>query len=148
MDKLMKNKMSIGIALGIVLLCIVIAIIGSMGPKKEPNNTMDENVSQTDEISETETESESEVESETETESETGTESSTETESESETEDEEDEYINFAIADVDSYVNVRTEPNTDCQIVGKMYDGAVAQILETVGEGDDQWFRSTSASPN
>ena len=142
MDKLMKNKMGIGIALGIVLLCIVIAIVGSMGSKKEPNNTMDENVSQTDEISETETESKSEVESETESE----TESSTEAESESETEDEEDEYINFAIADVDSYVNVRTEPNTDCQIVGKMYDGAVAQILETVGEGDDQWFRITSGN--
>lgn len=57
-----------------------------------------------------------------------------------------DEYENFAIADVDSYVNVRQEPNTDSEILGKLYDGAVAQILNTVGEGEDQWFQIISGS--
>lgn len=56
------------------------------------------------------------------------------------------EYQNFAIADVDSYVNVRQEPNTDCEVLGKLYDGAVAQILETVGEGENQWFKVISGS--
>lgn len=57
-----------------------------------------------------------------------------------------EEYANFAIADVDSYVNVRQEPNTDSEILGKLFDGAVAQILETVGEGEDQWFKVISGS--
>lgn len=57
-----------------------------------------------------------------------------------------DEYENFAIADVDSYVNVRQEPNTDSEVLGKIYDGAVAQILNTVGEGEDMWFQITSGN--
>ena len=59
---------------------------------------------------------------------------------------EDNEYVNFAIADVDNYVNVRKEPNTDAEILGKIYDGAVAQILETVGEGDNQWFQIVSGN--
>lgn len=62
------------------------------------------------------------------------------------TEESSDEYGNLAIANVEKYVNVRTEPNTDSEIVGKMYDNSVAQILETVGEGDDQWFQVVSGS--
>lgn len=58
---------------------------------------------------------------------------------------EESEYANLAIADVNAYVNVRKEPNTDCEVVGKMYDGAVAQILEVAGEQED-WFRITSGN--
>ena len=34
---------------------------------------------------------------------------------------EESEYANLAIANVDNYVNVRSAPNTDSEIVGKMY---------------------------
>ena len=60
--------------------------------------------------------------------------------------DEEDEYSNLAIADVHNYVNVRTEPDTTSQIVGKMYDGSVAQILDTVGEGEDKWFKVVSGN--
>lgn len=56
------------------------------------------------------------------------------------------EYVNFAIADVDKYVNVRQEPNTDSAILGKIYDGAVAQILTTVGEGENQWFQIISGN--
>lgn len=59
--------------------------------------------------------------------------------------EEESEYANLAIADVSDYVNVRTEPNTDSEIVGKIYDGAVAQILSVAGEAQD-WFRITSGN--
>lgn len=59
--------------------------------------------------------------------------------------DEEDEYANLAIADVRKYVNVRREPNTDSEIVGKIYNGAVAQILAVAGEEGD-WFQIVSGS--
>lgn len=58
---------------------------------------------------------------------------------------EEDEYANLAIADVNKYVNVRKEPNTDSEIVGKIYSGAVAQILAVAGDNDD-WFQIVSGS--
>lgn len=149
MDKLIKNKNVIGIAVGVICLCIIIVILGSSNPNKGTNNdATSEGISQTDGGTEIETGSGIETESGTETESEVETESETESETETESnpEDGDSEYKNFAIADVTDYVNVRTEPNTDCKIVGKLYDGAVAQILETVGEGDDQWFRITSGN--
>lgn len=59
--------------------------------------------------------------------------------------DAEDEYANLAIADVRKYVNVRREPNTDSEIVGKIYNGAVAQILAVAGEEND-WFQIISGS--
>jgi len=58
---------------------------------------------------------------------------------------EESEYANLAIADVSDYVNVRKEPSTDSEIVGKIYDGAVAQILEVAGE-DADWFQIVSGN--
>ena len=48
--------------------------------------------------------------------------------------------------DCTDYVNVRQEPNTDSAILGKIYDGAVAQILTTVGEGDEMWFQIISGN--
>ena len=57
----------------------------------------------------------------------------------------ENEYENFAIANVTDYVNVRSEPNTDSEIVGKIYDGAVAQILTVAGEQQD-WFQIVSGN--
>lgn len=57
----------------------------------------------------------------------------------------ENEYANLAIADVSDYVNVRSTPGTDGEIVGKIYDGAVAQIIESAGENQD-WFHVTSGS--
>ena len=57
----------------------------------------------------------------------------------------EDEYASLAIANVTNYVNVRTEPNTDSAVVGKIYDGAVAQILEVAGENRD-WFQIVSGN--
>lgn len=61
------------------------------------------------------------------------------------TEETESEYANFAIADVDNYVNVRNAPSTEGEIVGKIYDGAVAQVLATAGE-NDEWFQITSGN--
>ena len=55
------------------------------------------------------------------------------------------EYADIAIAQVDNYVNVRSEPNTDSAVVGKIYDGAVAQILDVAGE-DQDWFRIISGN--
>lgn len=57
----------------------------------------------------------------------------------------EDEYASLAIANVTNYVNVRTEPNTDSAVVGKIYDGAVAQILSVAGENQD-WFQIVSGN--
>jgi len=55
------------------------------------------------------------------------------------------EYADLAIAKVDSYVNVRDLPSTDGKILGKIYNGAVAHVIETAGE-DDDWFHVTSGS--
>lgn len=60
--------------------------------------------------------------------------------------DENEEYSDFAIADVDNYVNVRTAPNTDSEIVGRMYDGAVAQIQEEVEGEDGTWLMVISGN--
>lgn len=60
-------------------------------------------------------------------------------------EEPEDEYCNFAIADVSDYVNVRSAPSTEGDIVGKIYDGAVAEILNVAGEEED-WFQITSGN--
>ncbi len=59
--------------------------------------------------------------------------------------DEENEYANLALANVSDYVNVRSNPNTDSEIVGKIYDGAVAQILSLAGE-NDEWFQVISGT--
>ncbi|MCM1569055.1 MAG: SH3 domain-containing protein [Roseburia sp.] len=67
------------------------------------------------------------------------------TSSEEQEDTDENEYANLAIADVTDYVNVRSLPGTDGEIVGKIYDGAVAQIIETAGEKKD-WFHVTSGS--
>ena len=63
----------------------------------------------------------------------------------SETEQEESEYANLAIAQVSHYVNVRQEPNTESEILGKIYNGAVAQIQAVAGEEQD-WFQVISGS--
>lgn len=57
--------------------------------------------------------------------------------------EEESEYANLAIANVDDYVNVRNKPGTDGEIVGKIYDGAVAEVLGTAGDEED-WFQIVS----
>ena len=58
---------------------------------------------------------------------------------------EENEYADLAIANVDKYVNIRSIPSTEGQILGKIYNGAVAHIIETAGEEED-WLHVTSGS--
>lgn len=60
--------------------------------------------------------------------------------------DDENEYSNFAIANVDKYVNVRSETNTDAEIVGRMYDGAVAQIQNKLAGEDGEWLEVISGN--
>ncbi len=50
------------------------------------------------------------------------------------------EYQDLAIANVFDFVNVRSNPSTDAQIVGKIYNGAVAHVLGTAGPGLDWLF--------
>ena len=60
--------------------------------------------------------------------------------------DGEDEYADLAVARVDHYVNVRSGPDTEHEILGKMYDGSVAEILEYVEGEDGLWFRILSGN--
>lgn len=64
---------------------------------------------------------------------------------ESEEEAEESEYAKLAIANVDKYVNIRSIPSTDGKILGKIYKGAVAHIIEAAGE-DEDWLHVSSGS--
>lgn len=52
------------------------------------------------------------------------------------------EYENIAVSRCLSYVNVRDLPSTDGDIVGKIYDGCAATILERV----DDWYRIESGN--
>lgn len=53
------------------------------------------------------------------------------------------EYADIAIAQVDNYVNVRAESNTDSEVLGKLYNNSAATILETTENG---WYKITSGS--
>lgn len=53
------------------------------------------------------------------------------------------EYANIAIAQVDNYVNVRAEANTESEVLGKLYNNSAATILETTADG---WYKITSGS--
>ena len=53
------------------------------------------------------------------------------------------EYADIAIAQVDNYVNVRSEPNTESAVIGKLYDKSAATVLETTENG---WYRIDSGS--
>lgn len=53
------------------------------------------------------------------------------------------EYADIAIAQVDNYVNVRSEPNTESEVLGKLYNKSAATVLETTDNG---WYRITSGN--
>ncbi len=55
-----------------------------------------------------------------------------------------EEYGNLAIARVDHYVNVRSASNTDSEVMGRMYDGSVAEVLSSVTEEDGEWLQVVS----
>lgn len=50
------------------------------------------------------------------------------------------EYDNIGISIAADYVNVRKQPNTDSEILGKLYRGSAAKILRTV----DDWVQISS----
>lgn len=52
------------------------------------------------------------------------------------------EYADIAIAQVDNYVNIRSEPNTDSEVVGKLYNNSAAKVYKTV----DDWYQITSGT--
>jgi len=52
-------------------------------------------------------------------------------------------YVGVAIAQVDNYVNVRAEANTESEVLGKLYDKSAATVLETTEDG---WYKITSGS--
>lgn len=72
-----------------------------------------------------------------------------ETETEPETQAEKvSPYANVAVSHVSSgsYVNVRTEPNTSSEILGKLYNDCAATILDTVAGEDGDWYEIKSGS--
>ena len=81
---------------------------------------------------EEETESETELESESETESET----------ETETQDDAQDFSGLVIARVTNYVNVRSLPSEEGEIVGKLYDKSVGEFIEE----KDGWYKIVSGN--
>lgn len=53
------------------------------------------------------------------------------------------EFENLVIAQVNDYVNVRAEANTESEIVGKLYDDSVGTFIE---ETEDGWYKITSGN--
>jgi uncharacterized protein YgiM (DUF1202 family) len=47
---------------------------------------------------------------------------------------EESKYSNLGISIANSYVNIRKDANTDSEVLGKLYNGSAAEILDTEGE--------------
>jgi len=52
-------------------------------------------------------------------------------------------YVNMAVANVNDYVNIRTAPSTEADIIGRIYDDAVAKIIKYAPE-DDSWIQIES----
>lgn len=55
------------------------------------------------------------------------------------------EFADIAVAQANHYVNVRQEPDTESEILGKLYDKSAATVLETTEDG---WYRITSGNVN
>jgi cell wall-associated NlpC family hydrolase len=52
------------------------------------------------------------------------------------------EYADIAIAKVSNYVNMRSEPNEESEVLGKIYNNSAATILETDGD----WYKVKSGT--
>lgn len=65
-----------------------------------------------------------------------------ETEEATESETEEQDFSNLVIAQVNDYVNVRSIPSQDGEIVGKLYDKSVGEYLEE----KDGWYKIKSGN--
>ena len=142
-------RLGIGVAIFCVLLFLGVLFVGNLSMNDSDEGRETEIIGTENHVSEEESQTQENTEQTTEIVEEEST-GVDDTENVDNTENVEnsgaDEYLNFAIADVDNYVNVRQEPNTDSEVLGKIYDGAVAQILKTVGEGDDLWFQIVSGN--
>ena len=58
-------------------------------------------------------------------------------------------YENLAVSrvgDDEGYVNIRTDANTDSEVVGKIYNNCAATIEETVSGEDGDWYKIKSGS--
>lgn len=55
-------------------------------------------------------------------------------------------YSNVAISHVSNYVNIRTEANTNSDIVGKIYNNCAATILATVDGEGGKWYQIQSGT--
>lgn len=99
---------------------------------------------ETTEESTEESESEADTEEET-TEEETTEEETTEEETEETTEtasEDEQDFRGLVIARVNNYVNVRSIPSEEGEIVGKLYDKSVGEFEEEI----DGWYKITSGN--
>lgn len=56
--------------------------------------------------------------------------------------DETEEFENLVIAQVDSYVNVRSLPSEDSEIIGKLYDNSVGEFISE----ENGWYAITSGN--
>lgn len=57
------------------------------------------------------------------------------------------EYADIGIASVLNYVNLRAEPNTESEVLGKLYNNSAATVLETVtDDAGEVWYRVNSGS--
>ena len=52
------------------------------------------------------------------------------------------EYVDLVIAQVDSYVNIRSGPGTDYEVLGKLYENSVGHFIEDSGD----WVKIQSGS--
>lgn len=57
------------------------------------------------------------------------------------------EYADIAIARVLNYVNLRAEPTTESEVLGKLYANSAATVLEVVqDEAGEEWYKINSGS--
>lgn len=83
-------------------------------------------------------------ETETEVETEAGTNTESEAEADTNTEVEAESispYANLGVSIAENYVNIRKEPSTESEVVGKLYRGCAADILEYLDGG---WVKIVS----
>lgn len=55
-------------------------------------------------------------------------------------------YENIAISQVSDYVNIRKEPNTSSEVVGKIYNNCAATIQSTVDGDGGKWYQIQSGN--
>jgi cell wall-associated NlpC family hydrolase len=122
----------------------------SLNPESELRDFLNSDLFTQEETNQEENPEESaEAESQSTQESTAETEETTEAPTEAETQPEKTSpYANVAVSRVreGSYVNVRTEPNTSSEVLGKLYNDCAATILDTVAGEDGDWYEIKSGS--